>query len=691
MSGADPHRLVFITSTEIEADLGQRAKTRNGTGYFITRSLVLTAFHVVASDRDTVISVRVEQGEPAWRTGCRVVWKDEILDAALIEAGPPLPEHLSPIAWDETLPANNVTWTSTAYPRAAIREEGHARDYKTAGLQGRLYVTGGAGQGRRELDLGVDDKPEVEDWKGASGAPVFVGDALVGLIKSTGWDGHRFHGTPATALRQNAAFRLETEPSWLDLPAAGDWVLALRSETGTGNFVELISASLQRHGKSITKAGKRLAAHAVVEVCINDALETPGRWLKLVEALCVAPLMVADVTGFEPGIMLSLGVRAVVRRGVTVASTGGGLNDTTLATLPFNIQEAKLISHGKSSENPVSRDSRHPLNTIAKTLLSGILEQQSNPHYLDLPAYEAVRCPHPDVAAGGLDPWESILALCSFHKEYAQHWRNLREALMLEYSDRAVVRMRDIDSPRLVGQALYEQIRWTKLCVVDWTHWRPNVFFEFGVRLGCSRLEPISLLEDDGATPDLSQKQKLVSLFEPTRYLANDLRPAVKAALAAHADEQRMVNDLGKPGPRAERRVPYNGTYNVSLAKFDFRQERATLPPHDFLRLSNEATLGKDRQRTGDRPVLFADNTGFSADLARSARERWIAAWLYLRNRHSDQALRADPALFSELKRLGESLLQELKDVSDDPFVAELRRKVLELIDPDDDPASEGC
>jgi hypothetical protein len=262
----------------------------------------------------------------------------------------------------------------------------------------------------------------------------------------------------------------------------------------------------------------------------------------------------------------------------------------------------------------------------------------------------------------------------------------------MEYPDGGVVRMRDIDSPRLVGQALYEQIRWTKLCVIDWTHWRPNVFFELGVRLACSRLEPVSLLEDAEAPPDSSQKQKLISLFGPTRYVAGDPRPAVKAALAAHGDEQRMVSDLGEPRPRAERRVPYNGTYNVSLARFDYRQERVTLPPHDFLRLSNETTLGKDRQRMGESPVLFAANTGFSADLARSTRERWIAAWLYLRNRHSDQTLRADLALFGELKRLGESLLQELKDVSDDPFVAELRGKVLDLIDPDDDPdpASEG-
>ena len=147
-----------------------------------------------------------------------------------------------------------------------------------------------------------------------------------------------------------------------------------------------------------------------------------------------------------------------------------------------------------------------------------------------------------------------------------------------------------------------------------------------------------------------------------------------------------MIKEFREPRPRAEQRVPYGATYNVCLAKFDFRQERVTLPPHDFLRLSNEATFGKDLQRTGESPILYSGNSGFSADLVRSARERWIAAWLYFRNRHSEQALRADPALFSELKWLGESVLQELKDVSDDPFVAELRETVLDLIDPDDDP-----
>lgn len=650
---------------------------------------MLTAFHVVESSRDSVIGIRVEQGQPTWRRNCRVVWKDKALDVALIEANPPLAADIPPVVWNDILPEHNVTWVSTAYPRAAVRKEDGETDYKTAGIQGLLYVGGGGGQGQRELDLGVTNRPKMEDWQGASGAPVFVEGSLIGLLKSTGWNGERFQGTPAAALRQDTTFRLETAPSWVSLPTTDDWVLALRSEAGGDDFVELISKSIERHGELITRmTGKRLNAHSVIEIRIDDALETPERWLRLAEALCVAPFMIADVTGLEPGTMLSLGVRAVVRRGITIASTGDTLDETILATLPFNIQETKLISHGRSSENPISRDSRHPLNMIARTLLNGILEQQRNPRYLDLPAYDAVRCPPPDVT-GRLDAWESILALCSFRKEYAQHWQELLGALALEFPAGGVVRMRDIDSPRLVGQALYEQIRWTKLCVVDWTHWRPNVFFELGVRLASSRFEPVSLLEDGEAEMASPQQKKLISLFQPARYLAGQPKPVVKVAIAAYRDEQMVASDLKKPRPRNDHRVPFNGTYNVCLAKFDHRQERGTLPPHDFLRLSNEAVLGKDRQRAGDIPTLFAASTGFSAALERSARERWIAAWLYLSNRHSERALLADAALFDELKRLGESLLQELKDVTGDPFIEELRGRVLDLIDSGDEPNPE--
>ena len=62
-------------------------------------------------------------------------------------------------------------------------------------------------------------------------------------------------------------------------------------------------------------------------------------------------------------------------------------------------------------------------------------------------------------------------------------------------------------------------------------------------------------------------------------------------------------------------------------------------------------------------------------------RERWIAAWLYLRNRYTEDELRSNTRLSRELKQLGETLLQEVRDDPGEAFISELRGKVLNLID----------
>jgi hypothetical protein len=71
----------------------------------------------------------------------------------------------------------------------------------------------------------------------------------------------------------------------------------------------------------------------------------------------------------------------------------------------------------------------------------------------------------------------------------------------------------------------------------------------------------------------------------------------------------------------------------------------------------------------------------FNADLSRSVRERWIAAWLYLRNRYPESDLRSDALLCRELKQLGETLLQEVRDDPGEPFISKLRSEVLDLIE----------
>jgi hypothetical protein len=684
MPGPSAQRLVLVTWAA-EAAGGQdapRSPHRVGSGYFVTSTLVLTACHVAPEDASTPVSVRVENGEPRWREQGRVVWRDESLDAALIEVFPPLPDATADVHWSELSPAENSTWNSTGYPEASyFGGDGNERERKSAGLDGTLYVQGGGGQGPKELELGVNNPPPFEEWSGVSGAPVFVGDKLIGMVKSAAFNGRRLYGVAAHALLQNVGFRRAIESAWLDLPKMGPWLLVLLSEAGAEDLVSTVKGSLERHEEAIAKeVGQSLHLDRVVAVRVTDALDTPEHWLKFVEALCAAPLMIADVTGFEPGVILALGVRGVVRRGVTIASTANPLDEEELSALPFNIQETKLISHGDADPNITDQDPRYSLNIIATAVLNGLRELRINPRYLDLPAYDAVRCPAPESPTEQQRARETVLVLCSFHKEYAPNWLKLSDALAKRYPAKQTVRMRDIASPRLVGQALYESIRWTKTCVVDWTHWRANVFFEFGVRLACSSLEPVCVLEEPDNTAPLAQKEMLLRLFGPTRYALPDLRPALHGALTTH-ELQKALKEGDSALARALARVPHNGTYSVALASFEYAQDRVTISPHDLLRSSVEALLGKDRQKTGETPVLFASNPAFARELRRSVRERWIAAWHYLRNRYSEDELRRDARLLGELKQLGETLFQEVRDDPGDPSIAELRATVIDLID----------
>ena len=117
------------------------------------------------------------------------------------------------------------------------------------------------------------------------------------------------------------------------------------------DFVTKINSSLRRYEKKVAKqVGQSLHDNRVIAIRVTDALDLPwNSWRQFVEALCAAPFMIADVTDFEPGVMLALGVRGAVRRGVTIASTAKRLDEAgQLSSLPFNIQETKLISRNNT-------------------------------------------------------------------------------------------------------------------------------------------------------------------------------------------------------------------------------------------------------------------------------------------------------------------------------------------------------
>jgi hypothetical protein len=696
MAGPDLNRLALVFST-LRASDGS-TQYRVGTGYFITSNLVLTASHVVPENAQSVL-IRAEQGAvPIHTANASPVWRDARLDGALIRVTPGLGE-IPVVQWAEVSHGGNAVWESTAYPVAAKQQVDAHEQWKSAGLDGTLYGQGGGGQGVRELDLSVKAPPGPAGWGGISGAPVFVGNLLAGIIKEVPDDfrGNRLRGVPSDVLLGEAAFRIAIAAPWLELPS-GRSVLVLLSEGRKGDLARRVTAAIKRFNEDplALMTGGPLNPQPTM-VAVTEALQSPERWFQFTKALCTAPVMVADITDFEPAVMLLLGMRAVVRRGVTIASMADQLDEAHLSHLPFNIQESKVVCHGGAYE---PKDPRNPVYVISAAIRDGLRELHSHPRYLDLPVYDAVRCAPPEGPSsvpsarqpGHDSVRDTVVVLCPFHKEYKDHWLQVSSRIFDEYPNKRVVRMLDIPSPRLVGQALYEQIRWAETCIVDWTYWRANVLFELGVRLACSETGPVCLLDEaDPEIPDntsgphvpnLAQKRSLKELFKPTEYrfaATDDERVAADKALTDAIGAHEAIK-RGRPLPVSNTSLSHDATYRLITNEFDSRQERVNLRPDQLLRSSAESDVGRDPQKPGTSPVLFSSNFSFAQQLRRSVQERWIAAWYYLLHRY-EREFETNAGLREELKALGEGVLQAISRDSDDSFLQQLRSEVVDKID----------
>ena len=683
--GLDERRLVLIQSKF------SRNKYEFGTGYFITNELVLTAYHVFSPGRPQEIKVRPEKStsKHKWiHANPKPVWENQKLDAALIKVPDSGLSNVEHPKWGETDPDKRtdtrVEWFTSAYPAAYKKDN----KWVKANLSGGLDVTSGTGQVAHELHLGVSHEPkEVEGWRGASGAPVFVDDEMIGIIRSGLPEiPSMLIGMPIQQLLQNEGFEKEIRAPQTKEPSIM-WFLLLVSESTRAAhdkkkadskkedslLEKIVRTGITNDAESIRRAsGEENIDNELKVKHITEALETPNSWLKLVQQICAAPVMIVDVTQFEPAVMLALGIRAVVRRGVTITLTNEPINPEQLSKFPFNIQETKLISlHKGEGYNFIERARR-----TTQAIKDGLRQVKSHPGYLDLPAYNGVRSPKPrseDGTQPGLDaplsPENSVLVLCSFGEDYTDLWNSDIEGIISnEASPKRPARMLDLTSPRLVGQALYEHIRWTDCCIVDWTGWSANVFFEFGVRLACKDIGPICLIEkskldeinatcigdaslsgtqaaptspeSDGAgtKPSLLQRQQLNTLFRPICY---ELDGDGKIKPYTIKDEEPFIIAFERFENRDEenKTIPktalaHDATYKAAIDAYDWEQEPYTQFPHEEMREILERQFGRDFQSEPiEDHILFSSNQHFKEQLILNHRERWIAVWYYFQNR----------------------------------------------------------
>lgn len=403
-------------------------------------------------------------------------------------------------------------------------------------------------------------------------------------------------------------------------------------------------------------SGSQLALLAV-----ERAFESEARLRSAVNALCRAEIAVFDLTDWDAGATFLLGVRAVARRGVTITSVGGNFTIGGELQVPFNLQLLNLAAHSDAQENEGA--GRRPFELIGGKIVNGFRDLANLPHYLDLPAYDSVR--QLGVESGAYRPVparERVLVLCPFNPIYTRsNFRRLEKVLpsrLQDYITNAearpaekppLVRLLDLKTPRLVAQTLFESIRLTDMCVVDWTGMRTNVIFEAGVRMAANPLGAVHVMEHGARENLLSgggvgmQVQGLLRLFDPIVYRLGGTETRPFDAMVQRFDAS--IEAIG--------RGDTNFIYSAVGAGLDRRSQPAALPLVSELMRSANILDPDDQESTGISPVLYQQvNRELATEAREAAADRRLAAWLFLSRRYSATEIAGDALLLEQFELL---------------------------------------
>lgn len=376
----------------------------------------------------------------------------------------------------------------------------------------------------------------------------------------------------------------------------------------------------------------------------TDVVSARANFDHAIADMCQAPVVIVDGTDFEPAAMLLLGIRSVVRRGVTIISIGGDYHVGGQLEVPFTIKDANLVSHSQSQAEKGKRDASE---LLAERIRKGLTDCAS-PWYSDLAVFDAIRQLPPD-RRGSIPENEGFLVLCPFDRKYVDtiwhpfiskglaHQLRILRADLTSAPELGVARSFELESPRVVSQAIYEAIRRAHTCIIDWTNWSSNVFFEYGVRLAVAspRHKSIPIIKA-GSKGKTEQNRHLFSLFTPIQYSGSgDWRadPAFRRFFEATSEfhvEERI-------GPTSAY------VYGVIQQALDIAVQPASVAVDKWLLVESELYR---RMASTSKPVsLYPEHTELSRNESAAERERLLAIWCYLVHRHGEAKVLADDAL----------------------------------------------
>jgi TPR repeat protein len=200
----DPRRLA-----DVRAGTEDRPE-RGGTGYLIGRSLVITARHVIVSDKDAAWPhIEVRLGHPRYGNRRRIVaslaWRHAVHDVALLRVGQGEAVAGPPVRWGVPIGRDRVEYSGLGYPKFADYQSGRGVEQ----LGGWLPpLAAGVGGGYVLDQAAAPEAAAGRSWPGVSGAAVFCQGLLTGVVvyDDEAFANRRLHAIPADVLLADAGF-----------------------------------------------------------------------------------------------------------------------------------------------------------------------------------------------------------------------------------------------------------------------------------------------------------------------------------------------------------------------------------------------------------------------------------------------------------------------------------------------------
>jgi hypothetical protein len=188
-----------------------------GSGYIVAPGVVLTARHVLAGEHESLppigrkcrvraLGENPQQQRPDWGDA-ELVWPgDATLDVAVLhmsrrDLGPKLPRAGRP----RPGAVEQIACKTVGFPLATAQK---TKVDETYHLVAKINTGSRVEAGDLWLDVTSQPPKRPESWPGLSGAALFAGQVLVGVVRGYPgeFDGRVLYATPIAAVADDAAF-----------------------------------------------------------------------------------------------------------------------------------------------------------------------------------------------------------------------------------------------------------------------------------------------------------------------------------------------------------------------------------------------------------------------------------------------------------------------------------------------------